>query len=152
MPLARAIGKAIIERLAPTGLSANRIIRIASSAAGGYRRTQMLDDIRVAGQRFKNQYFIEKLKSNEITPAGLMVEHDLEIDRKYRVYGKYSYYDEIEDKYFEETKSFYTDELKNTGAWTDEWTDAFREKYEAQGQDFMGFSVTAVEHNTGYPF
>jgi len=68
MPLARAIGKAIIETLAPTGLSENRIIRIATQAAGSYRRTEMLNDIRVAGQRFKNQYFIEKLKSNDVVP------------------------------------------------------------------------------------
>ncbi|MBA7471385.1 hypothetical protein ES707_06691 [subsurface metagenome] len=152
MGIERAIGRAIIERMAPTGMSANSIINLARDQGGSYRRTDMLEDIRVAGERFKNQYWVESLKSNEVVSAGLMVDKDLGIDRKYRVYGTYSYYDTETEDYYDETKSFYTNDLKNKGAWVDDYQESFEEGYAQVGEEYMGFSVTAVEHNTGWGY
>lgn len=152
MPINRAIGKAVIEKLAVTEASANEIIRIAQQMGGGYARAQMLEDIRVAGQRFKNQYWVEKIETNEVIPKGLFVEKDLGADAKYRVYGTYSYYDEGTDDYYETTKSFYTDDLANKGSWQDDWERTFQEKYSAEGKEFIGFNITAVEHNIDYAY
>lgn len=152
MSLARSIGKMIIERLATEGLGSNQIIKYAQSVGGGYRRTDMLNDIRVATGRFKNEYFVNNLGSNEVVPTGLMIENDLSYDASYRVYGRYVYYDEFQDEYFEETKSFYTDDLANKGKWSDDFYATYGEKYEFLGQMFMSFEITAVEHNIGYSY
>lgn len=152
MGIERSIGLAIINKLAPQGIGANEIIRIARSFGGGYRRTEMLADIRTSGQRFMNQYFVEKTASNEVIPQGLMVEKDLGYDAKYRIYGNYSYYDEESDDYFEETKSFYSDDLTQKGKWEDDFVSAFDESYLSEGKEFIAFNITGVEHNTGYDY
>lgn len=150
MGIATAIGRAIIDRLAPSGLSANAIIRIARGQGGGYQKSQMLDDIRAATGKAKNQYWVENLTSNQVVPDGLMVNKDLGYPAKYRVYGNFSYYDELSDNYFTTTKSFYTDDLASVGSWSDEFQSAYGEQYSVQGIDITSFQITAVERNTSY--
>jgi hypothetical protein len=147
-----AIGKAIIERLAPTGMGANQIIRFAREQGGGYTKTKMLEDIRVAGERFKNEHWVRELQGNQVVPQGLMVETDLTQDRNYRVYGRMSFYDEETDDYYEETRSFYTNDLADLDSWTEDYNETFSEQYAAQGIDITGFTITAVEHNKGYSY
>lgn len=152
MGINKAIGKAIIERFAPTGMSANKIIRLAREQGGGYDRNLMVEDIRVAGQRFKNQYWVEQTGGNLAVSKGLMVETDLAAPRKYRVYGKQTYYDEETDDYYEETRSFYTDDLEKKDDWSSDYIDEFTEVPSQENIDIMGFSITAVEHNKGYGY
>ncbi len=152
MSIARAIGKAIIEQLAPTGVGANYIIRMARAQGGGYRRTAMLEDIRVASDRFKNQYWVEKQASNEVVHQGLMVETELKANARYRVYGRMNYYDELDGQHYTEIKSFYTDDLANKGNWSDEFVRQRGKAYSGQEMDILSFEITAVEHNRGYPY
>jgi len=150
MGLARSIGKAIIDRLAPTGISANQIIRLVQGQGGGYQRSQMLDDIRTAAGKAKNQYWVERLNSNDVVPDGLMVNKNLNYPARYRVYGNFSYYDNSTDDYYTVTKSFYTDDLANVGSWSDDFQSTYGEVYSTQGIESMGFQVTAVERNSHY--
>jgi hypothetical protein len=150
MGIARSIGQAIINRLAPTGISANQIIRLVRGQGGGYQRSQMLDDIRTAAGKAKNQYWVEQLNSNDVVPDGLMVNKNLNYPARYRVYGNFAYYDNTTDDYYTVTKSFYTDDLASVGSWSDDFQSTYGEVYNTQGIEAMGFQVTAVERNSNY--
>jgi len=150
MGLARSIGKAIIDRLAPTGIGTNALIRIVRNQGYGYNAQEMGEDIRAANGKFKNEYWVRKLNNNQVVPENLMVNRNLNYPAKYRVYGTFSYYDNVSDDYFDVTKSFYTDDLTTKGAWVDDFTDTYTNVYNSQGQEQMGFDIFAVERNTHY--
>lgn len=152
MGIERSIAMAIIEHFAPTGLSANKIINMARDLGGGYRRTDMLEDIRVAQGKAKNQYWVEKVAGNEVIPQGLMVEKDLGVDRKYRVYGTYTYYDVEDNNYYDVTRSFYVDDYASKDDWEDTFAGTFVQRACHVDEEYIGFNITSVEHNKGYKY
>jgi hypothetical protein len=150
MGIARAIGKAIIDRLAPSGLGTNALIRIVRSQGYGYNTKKMGEDIRSAQGRVKYQYFIEKLNNNELISESLMVQKDLGYPAKYRVFGNFTYYDPIADDYYTEIKSMYTNDYAKKGAWQDEWWSDNAKKYEFNGVEPISFNITFAERNTTF--
>jgi len=152
MPIERAIARTIMSRLVGSGLSQNQVFNLIRQAGAGYRTSNMIADFRQITGRFTNQYYVEKLGGNEVVGRDIMVETDLGIDRKYRVYGKMTYYDEFQDEYYEETKSFYTNDLASKEDLENAFIGHYYEQYYIEGTSVLGFKITAVEHNTGYNY
>jgi hypothetical protein len=152
MPIERAIARTIMSRLVGSGLSQNQVFNLIRQAGAGYRTSSMIADFRQITGRFVNQFYIEKLGANEVVSQDIMVETDLGIDRNYRVYGKMTYYDEFQDEYYEETKSFYTNNMATKEDMENEFLGHYYEQYYVEGMTPMTFQITAVEHNSGYNY
>lgn len=153
MGLRKAIGQAIFKTLAPDGLPAGVMIRMAEKLGGTYRRIEMLDDIRKYTGRIKYQGAILKMGGNNAVPRGWMVETNLnEPGANYRVFGKATLYDYNTGQTIEQTVSFYHTDLMAKGDYSREFFEYFRGSYTEENMDVISFEQTALEHNLGKPY
>ena len=153
MALARAIGQAIFKSLAPEGLPAGAMIKMAQKMGGGYRRTDMLADIRKYTGRIKYEAPIRAMGGNNAVPRGWMVETDLnEPGANYRVFGKAQFYDWNTGTEFEQTVSFYHTDLMKKDDYARDFNDYFRGGYQEENLELLSFDQTALEHNLGKPY
>jgi len=152
MGLEKAIGKAIISYFAPQGLPYNEIIGIARRSGGGYRRQDMLSDIRAITGRVKMQTQVENLAVGVSVPKHLMVNTDLGFPYKYRVYGESTYFDEELETEVIKTSSFYTDDLDTIETWEGDFVGFYEGQYSENNQTLRQFKVKGVEHNRGYSY
>lgn len=147
MSLQRAIGRAILRELAPQGLPANQVIRIAQGYGGSYRRQDMLTDYRKFADRMKYQARVQALPFDGAVPKSWMVQTELQQPTKYRVFGSATIYDWETDQAFTKTVSFYTDEWKTTGEYGVDFQDHFQMGYEDENLEVIEFQQIAMEHD-----
>ncbi len=152
MPFERAIGRMIVSKLVKTDLSQGGIMRAVRRLGAGYRTELMIADIKLFSGRFSNEFFVRKLGYNEVVPRYLMNETVLGTPRKYRVFGKSTYWDSSNDTYITKTESFYWDDLSKKGEWEDMYGAGGYERYDEQDLEFTNFNVTAVDHNAGWNY
>lgn len=153
MSLRKSIGQAIFKKLAPEGLPAGAMIRIAERFGGTYRRQEMLNDIRVFTGRIKYQEPILRMGENNAVPRGWMVETQLkEPGANYRVFGKGRFYDWNTGQEFEQTVSFYHTDLMKKGDYAKEFNSYYQSGYREENIELLSFDQTALEHNQGKPY
>lgn len=152
MSISRSIGYSFIQPMVKQGLSANRIYSMLVKAGVGYRKQDMLADIRVFSGRHANQTQVTSLGGNNAVPTNYMVETELRRPYKYRVYGETHYYDfETGDEIIQEG-SFYTDELAKKQDWEQAYVDNIRNSPSVPNTEIMSFRVTSVEHNEDFSY
>jgi len=152
MPLARAIGRAILRGLAPEGLPINAMLNIARQAGGSYRYQDMRDDARKFTERIKYQGSIERLNVNDVVPRAWIVETELNQATRYRVFGMATYYDDETDQYLQKKVSFYTDDYAKTGDYGQSFFDYFGGRYADEDLEIMEFKTIGLEHNAGWSY
>lgn len=153
MSLARALGRQVIQHMAPSGVLSGVIIRAVKKAGYSYRRKDMLADIREATGRFRYQTNIESLAAGQRVPQSWMSEGALRRGYRYRVHGLQTVYDRSIGEWKIGYKSFYTDEWRNMGEWEESFVEASRKAYEWRAEEEVtGFQVQSVEHNEGFAY
>ena len=81
-----------------------------------------------------------------------MIQDELGIDAKYRVFGNLTVYDEETDTYLSQRASFYTDDLNTSGNYAESFFSHFSSSYQDQDLEITEFKVTGLFHNTGYDY
>ena len=142
----------MINALIPQGLGSNAIIRAIREAGYSYRRTDMLSDIRSFAGRAMHEVQVKNLAGNTVIPQSYMVETELQMPYKYRVFGDTDILDDESDMVTSTTKSFYTDDLAAKEDWENQFISVSQENYSTEGQTITNFQIKSVEHNAGYPF
>ncbi len=117
MPLARAAGRLIIQRLVPLGYSNRYIMRAVRSSGYGYRTKLLNADINNAAGRYNHEFHIRKLNVNDVVPDYLMTPGLLGQPSKYMVHYKTTYYNPEIDQYFTLHRSMYTNDKAKIGDW-----------------------------------
>ena len=112
----------------------------------------MRDDARKFTQRIKYQGSIERLNVNAMVPRGWMVETPLGQPTRYRVFGQATFYDELDERYYTQKVSFYTDDYTKTGNYGVMFEETYKQIYSNQQLEFMGFKTIGLEHNAGYGY
>lgn len=152
MPLGKTIAMRVIEKMAGKGMSGRAIIRMFQARGGAMRRIDAIDYIRQTEGRVKYQPLIEKLGFDQSVPRAWMVEADLGNQGKYRVFGKATFYDELEGKPYEQLVSFYTDDYSATGEYGMAFADHFGGIYKQEEFEFIEFTQAGLEHNKGWTY
>lgn len=152
MGLEKAIAKAIFRSMVGKGMGSNRLIRLAQSQGGSYRRIDMLNDIRKMEDRLKYEKQTLAIPFNEKVPRRLMIETDLKQQAKYRIQGYMTVYDEDTDSYLTQKASFYTDNYSETGDYAEAFTTAYWSKYQEEALEITEFQTRNVEHNKGWDY
>lgn len=153
MALNKAIGQSVFKSLAREGLSANRMIAMATELGGSYRRIEMLADIRKYTGRIKYETNILGMGGNNAVPRGWMVETNLnEPGANYRVFGKGEFYDWNSGETFNKTVSFYHTDLMSKDDYARDFNEYFSGGYSEDNLELIQFDQTAIEHNLGKPY
>jgi len=152
MPLAKAIGQALLKGLAGEGLSINGMISIARQAGGGYRYQEMRNDANKYLGRIKYQGAVESLRPDTVVPQHLMIETELNQPAKYMVHGFATVYTEDSDTPVEIHVSFYTDDMEDETGLYQQFTDFYGSRYQEEGIEVADFKRRAVEHNAGWDY
>lgn len=152
MPLERAIGKAIIRGLLGSDLSANAIINIARTQGGGYRRKEMLSDIRSGRGLLQQQENFTKLHPDTVIPKSYFTQSEFDYDAKYRIHGNAQFYNPDTDQWFTQRKTMYTNDFMDKQGWAKQFDEQFAGGYDQEGMLYMGFEVVGAEHNSLLPY
>ena len=152
MELGRAIGRAVLRKLAPFDMSLSSMIRAARAEGGGYDNTEMLNDARMFTGRIKNEYHIRQLNTNEFVSKEYMVETRLSQPTKYRVHGMATFWDEESGTPYEQRVSFFTDDYAKLEEYEQGYFDTFSGTYKEQMLDPISYETRVIEHNIGYGY
>jgi len=152
MPIARAIGRAILESLAPQGLPINAMIRIARGQGGGYNYQKMRDDSRAFTGRVKYHVSIRDLTGNKVVSRQWMVETKLKQPARYRVFGEAEYWDPLTGQMETKMKSFYTNDLKKKEAYEGDFLEYQPVSETDPETRYYSFNQVGMEHNEGWDY
>lgn len=150
MPLTRALGRMILQKLAPTGLGVNALMRAVRARGYGYRAALLNADARLFSNRYKNEYWISKLNRNEVVPFSIMNPTEMQAPYNYRAHFKTTYYHEDTDSYMTFTESMYTNDLSKIENWSDANQERSRERYEYEGLNWTHSSLVSVDIDEYY--
>jgi len=145
MPLARAAGRLIIQKLVPLGYSNRRIMRAVRAQGFGYRTEELNNDINLFAGRVKNEWHVRKLNDNDVVPEFLMTPGEFGQPYKYRVNFQSNYYDIDTDSYVTVDESMYTSDYAKIGDWKEANELRTKRDYEGQGLEFINSNVISVE-------
>jgi len=148
----RTLVKPFIPSLVREGLSANRIIQTFRALGLGYRRTDMLSDIREASGLAKLEGIVRSVDPFQAMPRYAMVETRLPADRRYRIFGKAKIKDKETGEEFEQMVSMYDDENKGKAGWTESWLDYIPETGTGEKGKVIDLEIVSVEHNQGWRY
>lgn len=156
MPLARAVGRAMMTRMLPgwlnQGRSVTALYRHFVAEGAGYRKQTFLKDAREITGLMKKEKAVRALSSQVIPTKAHMVEMDLRRARRYRVFGRARYFDTWEDTESEQPISFYTDTLESKSDWEQRWSEEFQSDEKYERYHLRGMQITAIEHQKGAPY
>ena len=145
MPVARALGRMIIQELVPFGYSNRYIMRAVRAQGYGYRTSLLNNDINLFAGRAQHQYHIGKLNDNDVVPDYLMAPGELGQPYKYRVRFKSNYYDLESDSYVTVDESMYTNDYAKIGDWKEANELRTKSRYEEAGMEFVNSNVVSVD-------
>lgn len=148
----RAIGRLLIPNLVGQGLGANAIIRQLRGMGMGYRRINMLADVREFAGLIRREVAARSTPVGEKPKPGVMVEMELKRPYKYRVFADVDYEDIETGAIQSQTVSFYTDELKPFDDWVEDYiADIEKEKY--RPDVFVArMEIKGIEHAKGWEY
>lgn len=152
MSIARSIGYSFIEPMVKAGIGSNRIYNLLRQAGVGYRKQDVLNDIRVFSNRNKMSTQIEGLTGNRVVPTNYMTDTELRRPYKYRVYGEIHSWDFEEGTEVISQGSFYTDDLAKKEDWEESFKDQYRRSEKYPDLEIMSFHISGVDHNEGFGY
>lgn len=152
MPIARAVGRSILEMIAPQGLSINAMIKVARASGGGYRYQLMRQDAAKFTGRYKYEDAIGKLKADTYVPRYMMTETPLKQPTKYQVQGFASYYDDQGNEIIRQRVSFYTNDYDPTGSYEAAFYEYQPRSDTADELTVGNFTMSGLFHNEGYEY
>lgn len=150
MPISRALGRMVLQELAPRGLGVNALMRAVRARGYGYRAELLNADARLFSGRYKNEYWIGKLNVNEVVPTSIMNPTEMQAPYNYRAHFKTTYYDEATDSYLSFTESMYTNDLAKIEDWSEANKERSRERYEYEGISWTHSTLVAVDIDEYY--
>lgn len=152
MSIKRSIGYTFIESMVKGGISPTRIYNLLVKGGVGYRKQDVLDDIRVFSNRHKMQSQVESLTGNLVIPTNYMSDTELRRPVKYRVYGEIHSWDFEEGTEVISDGSFYTDNLAKKEDWEQSFKDQYRRSEKYPDLEIMSFHITGVDHNKSFGY
>lgn len=147
MPLARAIVLNIIKSMVPLNLPGSQIISVLQHLNVAYRRTEMLNDIRLASGRIKYETQVTGLSSNQVVPEAWMSKEVLGKPYTYKVHFKVDYYDTDTKEYTSEDRYMFSDDKKSVGDYASDLPDYADSKGYETTKEYMGIKVIGVTKN-----
>jgi len=154
MPLIRSVALDVIKSLVPLNLPGSAVIHYLQMMNLGYRRIDMLADIRKAFDRVKYEDQITHLSPGSVVPDSWMSTEKLGEPYNYRVHMKVTYYDPDTQTFSTEHRFMFADELKPVGEYVEDFPDYAMSKDYVQEKSFEGAVVVGVTKNerAGVPF
>jgi len=147
MPLARAIALNIIKSMVPLNLPGAKIISTLQQLGVTYRRTAMLEDIRIASGRIKYETQVSNLSDNNVVPENWMSHETLGKPYDYKVHFKVDYYNNVTGEYSTEHRFMFSDDLKKVGDYKNDFPDYAMLTESDETNEYMGSSVIGVTKN-----
>ena len=147
MGLIRAVALNVIKSLVPLNLPGSEVIHYLQQMNLGYRRIDMLTDIRTAFDRVKYETQITALKPDSIVPEAWMNTEELGAPYNYRVHLKVTNFDEASGEYITEHKFMFEDDLKSVSDYESDFPDYSVGTSDPAGIQFEGAQVVGVTKN-----
>ena len=117
-----------------------------------YNVQKFYDDLREYQGMYKYQGLIENLSGVKNVPTSWMSEVTLRRNRKYRLIGEATYYDNTTGKEFSKMVSMYTDDRMSKDAWTWQFNDTKRVYQYQMEWDLMDVNWQVVQHNENWDY
>lgn len=143
----RYLAKMLLPELVRMMRTATDVITELRSMGLSYRRTNMLQDIRVLMGSSDRALGLEKLSPWESIPEKLMVRVRLENRSEYRVIGTVKMYDPVSKDYMVKKASYYVSSLDNLLSLEEEIEELEERERHYRGLRFDSFATEAVWHN-----
>lgn len=150
--IARTIGRTFIPSLVKRGLGGNVIQRYLMSKGLGYRRIDMLKDVREITGLMKMEKYVKAFSGSEKFSKFGMVEHELSKDRRYRVFGRITSTSRDTGEVITQSISFYDDELRSKDNWVKAFQDEFIWEKCRPDREISKIEITSVEHQQGWSY
>jgi len=150
--IARAVGRAFIPALVKRGLGSNAIQRYLRAGGFGYRRIDMLKDVREITGLMRMEKYVKAVSGSAKFPKFGMVEHGLGKDRRYRVFADMQVEDMATGETKSKTVSFYDDELRSKDKWAEAFEDQYAEGQYETGEIITSVDIRSVEHQPGWAY
>jgi len=147
MSLIRSVALNVIKSLVPLNLPGSEVIHYLQQMNLGYRRIDMLSDIRTAFDRVKYESQIAALKPDSVIPDHWMNTEKLGAPYKYRVHLKVEYYDEANDAYITGHRFMFEDDLKSVGDYEGDYPDYATATATPEDFKYVGSQVVGVTKN-----
>jgi len=147
MPLIRSVALNVIKSLVPLNLPGAEVIHYLQQMNLGYRRIDMLKDIRTAFDRVKYETQITKLKPDSMVPEAWMNTEKLGAPYNYRVHLKVEYYDEANDAYVTGHRFMFENDLKSVGEYEGDYPDYATAVSTPEEFSYVGSQVVGVTKN-----
>ena len=150
--IARAIGRSILEKIAPEAMSINSMIRLARAGGGGYNYQLMRQDAAKYTGRFYREDAVRALKPGTIVPKDYMVEARLKMDVKYQFHGYATFTDPETGEQVRQRVSMYTNEWVEPEDYIETFKEYQPTSTTADVYQVSNIEMTGLFHNEGWSY
>jgi len=150
--LNRALFRAMIPTFIGLEWTSTAMTNQALRMGVSYRRTNMLADIREFTGLMRHETAIRATPSTVRVAKFDMTEVDLRRARRYRGFADATYRNIETGEQVTKPISFYDDELRTEDEWSDVFDEDRRLAEYKPGEELVGFTLTAVEHQSGWDY
>lgn len=148
----RSLFLAAVPGLLKQGLGSNAMINWARGTIGGYRRVNMLGDIRRITGLAKLEKAVRLVSGSKLFPQYTMVESDFRSARRYFVKAKMLVYDEEIGDSYEKWVSFYDNQRSTKDQWTNDFMSGYVAGRYGEGVSIQSMEIVSVEHKKGWAY
>ncbi len=148
----RSLFLASVPGLLKQGLSSNAMINWAKGTIGGYRRINMLADIRRISGLGKLEKAVRRVAPDRLFPTYTMVESDFRSARRYFVKAKMQLIDDETGEVFQKWISFYDNQRSTKGAWSSDFMSGYVAGRYGEGVTIESMEIVSVEHKKGWAY
>ncbi len=148
----RSLFLAAVPGLLKQGLGSNAMISWAKGTIGGYRRVNMLQDIRRITGLAKLEKAVRLVSPDVMFPQYTMVESNYRAARRYFVKGKMTVTDDETGEESERWVSFYSNKRMTKQVWTEDFIAGYAEGRYGAYETIKDVSIVSVEHKRGWAY
>ncbi len=148
----RSLFLAAVPGLLTRGLGSNAMINWAKGTIGGYRRINMLQDIRRITGLAKLEKAVRLVSPDVMFPQYTMVESNFRAARRYFVKGKMTVTDDETGEESERWVSFYSNKRMTKQVWTEDFIAGYAEGRYGAFETIKDVSIVSVEHKKGWAY
>lgn len=148
----RSLFLAAVPGLMKRGLGSNAMINWAKGTIGGYRRINMLSDIRRITGLAKLEKAVRALSPDETFPRYTMVESNYRAARRYYVRAKMDLTDLETGETYEKWVSFYDNKRMSKGMWSSDFLAGYAHGLYGAGVSIKHLEIVSVEHKKGWAY
>ena len=148
----RSLFMAAVPGLMKRGLGSNAMINWAKGTIGGYRRVNMLADIRRISGLGKLEKAVRLVTPDVLFPRYTMVESNFRAARRYFVKAKMTVFDDETGDTYDRWVSFYSNRRMTKQVWTEDFIKGYAQGKYGAHETIRDVQIVSVEHKQGWQY